>query len=114
MYATNLDCRNPLFETEGIPEEYKKRWGIETGYRDAERSRPKTTGQNAVIRIFLFFMALVMYNLWVIPAARSGRCNGGRRDVAVIPLLIMFELMEKFSADVVPGRGIWPEQPSAG
>ena len=53
-----------------LPEEYRKRQGIETGYRDAKRAMPRTTSRNDSIRLALFFFGLVISNIWVI--VRSG------------------------------------------
>ncbi len=95
---------NAIFEIGKIPREYerrrrrrrRRRRSIETGYRDTERTRPKTTSQNAPVRMFLFFMALVMYNLWVISVARSAAWHGSY-DTAAIQLVIMLEYMSRLS-----------------
>ncbi len=68
-FLTNMTgcTREDLLE---LPEEYRKRWGIETGYRDAKRSKPLTCSRNDSIRLMLFYLALAMSNIWMI--ARFG------------------------------------------
>ena len=64
-----------------LPKEYKKRWGIETGYRDAKRVMPRTISRNAVIRLFMFFVSLLISNIWMLSRAKN------RRDTRLTVLL---------------------------
>lgn len=64
-FATNLsvdaeECNSI------IPEEYRKRWGIETGYRVKKDFRPFTTSRSRVVRQLFFFLSVLFYNLWVL------------------------------------------------
>jgi len=43
---------------------YKKRWGIETGYRVKKDFKIKTCTNNHVIRTLFFFIQILMYNFW--------------------------------------------------
>jgi len=45
---------------------YKKRWGIETGYREKNKFRIITTCRNHVFRFLLYSIAILVYNMWVI------------------------------------------------
>ena len=63
-FATNIMWSDPAAMPERITEKYKKRWGIETGCRCPEQMRPHTTSKNASVRIMLFYMAMIMFNLW--------------------------------------------------
>ncbi len=63
-FATNLTMGRALKEITTLPEEYRKRWGIETGYRQIEEIRPRTTSRDDVFRMMLFYTALLFYNLW--------------------------------------------------
>ena len=47
-----------------LPEEYRKRWGIETGYRDSKRVTPRTVSRNDAIRLALFYLSLIITNIW--------------------------------------------------
>lgn len=44
--------------------DYKRRFGIETGYRVKKRALSRTCTTNAVIRLLLFFLAVLITNLW--------------------------------------------------
>ena len=48
-----------------IPEQYKKRRGIETGYKQAKSIRPYTAGKSAPMRMLLLAMPLIIYNIWI-------------------------------------------------
>jgi len=59
-----------------LPEEYRRRWGIETGYRDAKRAMPRTCSRKDHVRLIFFYLSLVASNIWMIVRA-------GGRGVAV-------------------------------
>ena len=44
---------------------YKKRWGIETGYRDIGEFEAKTHSLNDATRLFLYIQAIILFNLWI-------------------------------------------------
>ena len=44
---------------------YKKRWGIETGYRDIGGFNAKTHSLSDAMRLFLYMQAILLYNLWI-------------------------------------------------
>jgi len=60
-YATNLKCR-----PETIAYVYKRRWGIETGYKSKNRYSANTTSRRYKVRLFLILLAVVLFNLWVL------------------------------------------------
>ncbi len=61
VFCTNLACwRNKLTEY------YSFRWGIETGYRCVEDFAAKTCSTHPVVRLFLFYFAVALYNAWVV------------------------------------------------
>lgn len=62
-FVTNLG----LGEQKGneFIEQYMDRWGIETSYRMIGQFLAKTTSRKYQIRIGLFVLAVVLYNLWV-------------------------------------------------
>jgi hypothetical protein len=66
VFCTNLLCwRNKLAEY------YSKRWGIETSYRCVEDFAAKTCSTNSVVRLFLFYFAIALYNAWVMSNAET-------------------------------------------
>ena len=63
-----------------LPEEYRRRWGVETAYGQIEEVRPWTTSRSATFRMILFFASLFMYNMWATGHARGGgRTRGMQR-----------------------------------
>jgi hypothetical protein len=50
---------------------YKRRWGIETGYRKIREFLPKTTSRSWIVRIFHFIFACLVYNAWVVLNAKA-------------------------------------------
>ena len=47
-----------------IADEYRRRFGIETGYRLMNTVRARTTSTSAAWRLFLVALALLLLNLW--------------------------------------------------
>lgn len=75
VFATSLPCTNPDEIIRQIPELYKKRWGIETGYRVVESIRPRTNSPNHALRIFMFTVSLILSNLWICIRQNKGNQN---------------------------------------
>ena len=63
-FATNIPVEEG--EAERVIESYRKRWGIETGYRVKREFRIKTSTRVYSMKILYFFLSVVMYNLWVL------------------------------------------------
>lgn len=61
-YVTNIPVT--LNTALVFAESYRKRWGIETGYRVKEEVRGKTCSQNYVIRLLFQMLSILLYNLW--------------------------------------------------
>ncbi|MCK4491347.1 MAG: transposase, partial [Candidatus Altiarchaeales archaeon] len=49
-----------------IQKTYKKRWGIETGYRVKGDFQANTCSKNFTIRIMYLLLAIYLYNIWVL------------------------------------------------
>ena len=64
-FATN----NPGLD----PDEYSRRWGIETGYRMIENARAKTHSKNPAVRLLCFVFSAAVYNSWVMANAMLAR-----------------------------------------
>ena len=69
---------------ESIPEEYRKRWGIETGIKAVKGITGITTGNSIVLRLVLFFVPLPAYDPWRIAkfAADAADRGSGRNLTA--------------------------------
>jgi len=80
VFATSLPCGTPGEALRRIPEQYRKRWGMETGYRSSKGIRARTTSRNPAIRMLLFTLSLVLANI------RAGlRRETGRQSYSVTP-----------------------------
>jgi putative transposase len=64
IFATNLPLEK--LKDLDLSKIYRKRWGIETGYRMRNVFRARTTSKNYKIRLFLFMLSVCLYNLWVL------------------------------------------------
>ena len=71
VFATNLSPARALDEIETLPDEYRRRWGIETGYKQVEQVRLRTTSRNASFRAVMFYVSLFMYNIWAVEQCRA-------------------------------------------
>ena len=64
-FATSLPCKDPKDAVRRIPEQYRKRWGIETGYKSSKGIKPYTTSKNPAIRMLMFTISVILANIWV-------------------------------------------------
>ena len=71
-FVTNLSARRGWIELCTLPEEYRRRCGIETAYRQIGEARPKTISRDHTLRMILFYVALFMYNAWAVENRPSG------------------------------------------
>jgi hypothetical protein len=60
-FATSMDDPGIL---EVIPDEYRRRWGIETSFRKVKEVHGMTTSPSPAIRMLYFMTAMILYNLW--------------------------------------------------
>ncbi len=49
-----------------LAETYRERWGIENGYQEKADAKEKTHSPEMGIRYFLFFLSVLLYNLWML------------------------------------------------
>ena len=61
VFATNTDTAPP-----NILKMYRKRWGIETGYRMIRKFLARTTSKRYNVRLLYFYLAIILYNIWVL------------------------------------------------
>ena len=86
-----------------LPEEYRKRWGIETGYACVGRFRPKTTSRNQSMRFMCFFYPLILFNVWIIANCMLTGKDSCCKPTVTIHLLKLF--IEKIVVDWFSDRG---------
>ena len=75
IFATNTS-----FKRCWVRKTFRRRWGIETSYRMIGLFLAKTTSKRYGLRLLFFFLAVVLYNLWVL------RNFGRRLHVSVCAL----------------------------
>jgi len=66
LVTDTLPCENEdtLDFCIDLAKDYGKRWGIETGYRDKIELRGFTHSLSYSVRLFLFLLSVLLYNLW--------------------------------------------------
>lgn len=65
-FATNIPRRFVIWNARRIPDDYRRRWGIETGYAGVERLRARTTSKGHALRLLYFFYSLMLYDAWLL------------------------------------------------
>jgi len=63
LFATNLTVNNASDFLKKIPEEYRKRWNIETGYRVKNAFKIRTCSKSPVARSLFFLIQCLLYNI---------------------------------------------------
>jgi hypothetical protein len=83
VFATNTDLK-----PKSIRRMFRKRWAIETSYRMINQFLPKTTSKLYSLRKLYFYLAVLLYNVWVF-------MNYKREKVTVqhVKFLLMIEAL---------------------
>jgi hypothetical protein len=63
LFATNKDVKSIEEFEKSIPEEYKKRWNIETGYRVKNDFKIRTCTKSPIARTLFFIFQCALYNI---------------------------------------------------
>ncbi len=63
LFATNKEAESTEKFEKTIPEEYRKRWNIETGYRVKNDFKIRTCTKSPVARVLFFVIQCIMYNV---------------------------------------------------
>lgn len=63
LFATNKKVGSIDIFVKQIPEEYRKRWNIETGYRVKNDFKIRTCSKSPVARTLFFVIQCIMYNI---------------------------------------------------
>jgi len=86
LFATNMTCRPKT-----VLKRYKRRWGIETSYREHNVFLAKTTSKDFTVRLLYYAVAVCIYNAWCV-------FNTRQQDVHVIALEAKVSLLLAFLA----------------
>jgi hypothetical protein len=65
-FATNLGFGEAMRVWERLPEYYRRRWGIETGYRVDSGFRAMTTSKNEKLRFIYYQYMVFLENVWTL------------------------------------------------
>jgi hypothetical protein len=63
LFATNKKAESIEKFEKTIPEEYRKRWNIETGYRVKNDFKIRSCTKSPVARVLFFIIQCIMYNV---------------------------------------------------
>jgi len=63
-FVTNLDVESETIKAYAAA--FRRRWGIETSYRQIGDFLPRTSSPMFSVRLFYFLFAVALYNLWVL------------------------------------------------
>ncbi len=63
LFATNLRVNSTSEFIKKVPEEYRKRWNIETGYRVKNIFKIRTCSKSPVVRTLFFLIQCLLYNV---------------------------------------------------
>ncbi len=64
IFTTNLEV--DIKNVKKLADLYRKRWGIETGYRVKDRVLGRTCSTNYVARLLFLFLSILLYNFWTL------------------------------------------------
>ena len=90
VFATNVTTNKIFWNIHCITEEYRKRWGIETGYACVGKFRPRTTSKSHSMRFMYFFYPLILFNVWIIVNRILAGNNSCCKPIVTISLLKCF------------------------
>jgi hypothetical protein len=68
-FATNMPYEEALRVFSLLPDEYRRRWGIESGFRVQDNVQAKTTSADYTIRTVYLMLSVFLYNVWILANA---------------------------------------------
>ena len=101
-FATNLPRSLAIKLPSFIPHEYRRRWGIETGYRVQDNAQAKTTSTNYKLRLLYQMTSVLLYNVW--HYANFLLCRALKKQFGK-PLLTLTRLAVHFEGFIIGGLG---------
>ena len=63
-FYTNADVNEN--NVRKLAETYRERWDIENGYLEKKEAKEKTHSPEMGVRYFLFFLSVLLYNMWML------------------------------------------------
>lgn len=66
VFATNMPYGEALAVFSLLPNEYRKRWGIESGFGVQDNVQAKTTSTDYTVRRVYLMLSIMLYNVWTL------------------------------------------------
>jgi len=107
-FATNLGPGKALEAWRWLPEEYRRRWGVETGFRVGKGFRTKTPSTDEEVREIYHQYAVVLENLWTLHNMGEARRRGLPLDRLRRPLVKVKEFSLDFGYFILAAYGPGP------
>lgn len=100
VFATNTDLKPRRIRTL-----FRKRWGIETSYRMINKFLARTTSKKLhALRILYFYLAVLLYNLWVLLNYYYHRSHEPGRIIAdSLKVHVVLAAILAFIPDIIEG-----------
>lgn len=99
VFATNTDLK-----PKRIRRLFRKRWGIETSYRMINKFLARTTSRLHALRILYFYLAVLLYNLWVLLNYYHRSHEPGRIIADSLKVHVVLAAILAFIPDIEGGR----------
>ena len=100
-FATNQLKRKPSAkQLQQMADQYRERWGVETGFKMKKYFQIKTASKKFVVRSFCFLFSVVIYNLWILSNLlfQSKKSNRYRLPAAQVKMLLLLKALGIFTA----------------
>lgn len=115
LFATNLAVNSTSEFIKIIPDEYKKRWNIETGYKIKNIFKIRTCSKSPIVRTLFFLIQCLLYNVlnllksvieidaYKLKSAISDAILTFIKErykyLCIIPIKMFMELLRKYNED---------------
>jgi hypothetical protein len=85
-FATNMPYGEALRVFSLLPDEYRKRWGIESGFRVQDNVQAKTTSTDYTVRTVYLMLSIFLYNVWMLVNVMHADSLGMELEKPVVKL----------------------------
>lgn len=115
LFATNMLVKTTSEFVKKIPEEYRKRWNIETGYRVKNSFKIRTCSKSPVARTLFFLVQCLLYNVMnllksvleidayklksAISSAIVACIEDGYKSLCEIPIKMFMMILRKYNIE---------------